>query len=814
MFSISLDGADWGLQNGRSGERYRASVPGFVQKDLMEAGLLPDLYDTLLESKIEWVEHDDWTYSRRFRIDEETLGSEALELVMEGVDTYAEVELNGIAIGRTDNMFLTYRFDIKAAAQADNELVVRIKSPTATLLGKEREFGDKLTLWNGIPARLFGRKAQYGYGWDWGARLVTVGIHKAVRVEGYASIRAFQPAYEISHLSDELALLNVSVAVDSRLAASTAANFTFRLYDRGQLCAQTQQPLTLKSGEHRYCAGLSVERPKRWYPIGHGDPHLYRLEVVVEAGGASVSAECPAGLREVNIAMPYDEQGRKFIIEVNGIPVLCKGVNWIPLTLFPGLDTAEDYRREIEAIADANMNMIRIWGGGNYENHDFFDLCDRMGVLVWQDFMFACGDYPDDEAFCELVRREADFIVAEYGAHPSIALWCGNNENQVFVERSREKRKQGYGEKLYFEVLDDACAKDKLRPYWPSSPYCLTFNSTKLEGDYGDQHYWGVWGGVVPYEQYSSVNGRFLSEFGMQSYPSMRIMDKVDAASSLRGKRFDAMQKSPNGIQRLLYYTSGDYLMPTAKSGFVYVNQLMQANALRLGVEHWVTRMPDTSGALVWQWSDLWPSISWSIVDYDKVRKPSYYYMKRSFQSPGALLKRPPGAAESELYLVHDRGDFQGRAVVEVYDIATEAVVDAAEFAAEGKGHRSTRIGGFKTDVLDPSRHVLFVSLYDGSGSRLARSSYLVGKPHELVLRPARLVVKESRGEDGELRYSLSSDVFAKDVCLPNVPGTMSDNYFDLRAGETVEIVVHGPMPADFLASPMCLNNIGTIDYV
>ena len=477
--------------------------------------------------------------------------------------------------------------------------------------------------------------------------------------------------------------------------------------------------------------------PKLWYPVGYGAQPLYRLEITVSSEDEEVNGSCTVGLRTVRIMQPYDAQGRKFVFEINGVPVLCKGVNWIPLTLFPNTDTSEDYRTEIEDIANANMNMIRIWGGGTYENHDFYEQCDRLGIMVWQDFMFACGDYPDDDAFCALVRKEADHVIEELGFHPSIILWCGNNENQHFIVQSKrqQNRKEGYGEKLFFEVLGDAAAKDTLRPYWPSSPYDLSVDSAANTEDYGDMHYWHVWGQTHPYESYSNINGRFLSEFGMQSYPSLTTLDNVDAAADLRDPKFNAMQKAPNGIQRLLYYTVGDYRLPSDKNGFVYVNQLMQANALRLAVEHWISRMPDTSGALIWQWSDLWPSISWAIVDYDKVHKPSYFYMKRSFQSPNVLAKIKPDATEADLYLIHDKGDFNGTIKVELYDTGTDTVIRTEELLVEGRGYQSTKVGSIDISGLDRTRIVVFVHLYDGE-QLLARNCYLLGKPHGLSLKP------------------------------------------------------------------------------
>ncbi|WP_164779522.1 beta-mannosidase [Paenibacillus kobensis] len=812
MSKVSLNG-NWQLYNERTEVRYDAQVPGFVQLDLQRAGVIPNEWQTLLESAVEWVEHDDWTYSRSFALSAEQLEADELELVMEGVDTYAEIVLNGHTIGHTDNMFIEHRFSIKQWATAENEMVVRVASPTRVLKQKEKEFGDPLQLWNGIPARLFGRKAQYGYGWDWGPRLVTVGIHKPIYVEASNGCRADKLIYELTHLSDDKAILNVSVTAAAAGADEREAEVVCRLYEGDVLLAESRGETKLSAGGSTAVLPIELSNPKRWYPTGYGEQPLYTLTAAITAGGRTTELSRTIGLREVKLLQPYDKQGRKFIIEVNGVPVLGKGVNWIPLTLYPGLDTQEAYAAEISGIAEANMNMIRIWGGGYYENRDFYEECDRRGIMVWQDFMFACGDYPDDDAFCELVRKEAQFIIETCGHHPSIVLWCGNNENQHFVENSRRKRKNGYGEKLYFEVLGDVCAQDRSRPYWPTSPFSYSVDHGHNDEDYGDQHYWHVWGQVHPYENYQQVNGRFLSEFGMQSYPSMRVMDGVDREADLRHPKFQVMQKAPNGTQRLLYYTVGDYRLPANKSDFVYVNQLMQANALRLGVEHWIARMPDTSGALIWQWSDLWPSISWAIVDYGKVRKPSYYYMKRTFQTPNALLRVVQGEAEARLFLVHETGDFQGEIEVSFYDIVSEQEVRRDIIEVNGQGFRSTHVGTVSLAGHDPSSTVVFVRLVQ-QRRILAENSYLIGKPYQLQLKPASLRMEQQKEQDGSILVTLTSDVFAKDVCLPNLAARLSDNYFDLRAGESRQIRIEGLQQGEQLTSFSLNDAVRTAEYI
>ncbi|MFB9329144.1 glycoside hydrolase family 2 protein [Paenibacillus aurantiacus] len=812
MIISMLDGV-WTVKNERTGATYAASVPGFVQKDLTEQGVLPNPTDTLFEGKIEWVEHDDWTYSRRFELSPDVLGSPTIELVFEGIDTYAEIVLNGQTIASTENMWIPVRCDITKLAEQDNELLVRIASPTRTLLEKERLFGDQLKLWNGIPARLFGRKAQYGYGWDWGPRLVTVGIHQSVRIEAHGGIRAEKPVYQLPYVSDSQAIVTARVQIANTTGAANSATISWRLLDGETVIAVHSASAELAPGMNESAASLTILDPKRWYPAGYGEQPLYRLEVEVNAEGSTSGSACTVGVREVRITQPYDEQGRKFVFEINGVPVLCKGVNWIPLTLYPNLDSPQDYVHEIEAIAAANMNMIRIWGGGTYENQAFYETCDRLGIMVWQDFMFACGDYPDDDEFCALVRREADHVIAELGDHPSIVLWCGNNENQHFIVNSKRTRREGYGERLFFEVLADAAAVDTLRPYWPTSPYDLSVDSSANNESCGDMHYWHVWGRTHPYEDYGNVNGRFLSEFGMQSYPSMRVLDSVDPEADLRDPKFDSMQKAPNGLQRLMYYTSGDYRLPATKREFVYVNQLMQASALRLAVEHCISRMPDTSGALIWQWSDLWPSISWSLLDYDKVYKPSYYAMKRSFRTPNALAKIASGSGIAELYLIHERGDFQGKIVAELYDIESETAVHTVELEAVGSGYRSTRVGQVEIGGYDPSRIVLFVHLYEDE-RLLARNSYLLGKPHALRLKSPDFDIERQATAEGE-EWNVTSRVFAKDVWISDARGPLSDNGFDLKAGETRRIT----LPTDALqgdAKPalLCLNGVTAIGYV
>ncbi|WP_337103697.1 beta-mannosidase [Paenibacillus sp. YIM B09110] len=812
MIKLLLDGT-WQLTHERSHEAYRAQVPGFVQRDLALAGVVPDENDPLFESKVEWIEHDDWEYRRKFSLSEEMLQSDALDLLFEGIDTYASVTLNGVEIGKTELMFVPYRFGIKGVAKLENELVVSISSPTAVLAEKEKLFGEQLKLWNGSTVRLQGRKAQYGYGWDWGPRLVTVGIHKSVSIEAYDAIQAERLGYNLTRLSEEKAILNASFSLRNVREESLASEIVYRLYEGDTVCAEKREAVKLRPGDQKLSASFEVANPKLWYPAGYGSPHLYRLEVSVVSAAASVQLERTVGIREVKISQPYKEKGRRFIIEVNGIPMLCKGVNWIPLTLYPNQDTREDYRREIDAIAAGNMNMIRIWGGGVYESQSFFDECDEKGIMVWQDFMFACGDYPDDDTFCELVRQEVDYIITEYGYHPSIVLWCGNNENMTFIERSRKHRAHGFGEKIFFDLMYEVCAQDTLRPYWPSSPYAHAFDHNNYEGTYGDQHYWHVWGRTEPYENYRNIEGSFLSEFGMQSYPSNRVMNKVDASGMLHGEKIHAIQKGVYGHQKLMYYITADYHLPARRDDYVYLSQLMQANALRTGVEHWISRMPDTSGVLVWQWSDLWPSISWSIQDFDKVQKASYFYLKRSFQTPNALLKVEIGASAADVYVIHEQGGFSGGVAVEWYDLDNDAVIDVQQFEVKLDGHQATLIGQVDLGGYNPSRIVAFVELFDEAGQLLAVNSYLLCKPYDLKLRPAKLTVAQKQLANGDIELTVTSDTFAKDVSIPDVAALLSDNFFDLRANESKIITVHQPALEDMKFEAICLNNVPYIGY-
>lgn len=810
---VELNGL-WEIGNPRTGGVWTGSVPGFVQHDLMMQKDIPDVWDTLFEVKVEWIEQDDWVYTRSFELPESLLDQANLDLVFDGIDTFAQVTLNGVVLGRTENMFVSHRFPVKGIAQVTNTLEVRIDSPTRVLAEKEQQFGETLRCWNTTTHRLFGRKAQYGYSWDWGPKLATVGIHKGVWVEGYQHVQARTLRYNMIHLDADVAtldmILSLSGAADPR--GDGVATVHYWVYDDDDtLVSEVAVPASVKPGIHEIHTPLSIQQPQHWYPNGYGQQPLYRVVVEVRMQTEVSHLERRIGLRQVEILQPLDEQGRKFFFQVNGQPILAKGVNWIPLTVYPGLDARADYEREIAGIRQANMNMIRVWGGGYYENQDFYELCDEQGIMVWQDFMFACGDYPDDAAFCALVDTEVKQVIDTYAYHPSIVVWCGNNENGHFLQQSRKHRPHGFAENIYFDLMPDLCAADNLRPYRPSSPFNYASDQAENDTNYGDQHFWAVWGGLQPYEAYAEHNGRFVSEFGMQSYPSVKVLQRVDGSADYRDPQFEIIQKAPYGNARLAYYVKSDYHLPKRKEDYVYLSQLMQANALCTGMEHWLGRMPDTAGALVWQWNDLWPSISWAMVDFEKVPKASFYQVKRLFQSPNVFLSIARDGKSATVKVIHDSGPFTGEWSVEAYDVETDASRPVASGRVEAAVSGVSIADQLNLSAFDKQTTVLLVRLIR-QGTQLARRTYLLVKPKEIRWKPAVIKASTERVAADQIRVTLTTDVFAKDVFVPNLPEILEDNCFDLVPHEPKIILWRST--ADFpTAELLCLNNIAYLPY-
>ncbi len=646
----------WEFHRIGDGEWLPGHVPGCVHTDLMAQGLIPDPFAADNERRVQWVAECDWEYRRKFVPDPETLAEEQVSLVCDGLDTLATVFLNGHKLLQADNMFRRYRRDMTGLLiEGENELVVRFDSPVKYITARQSELRlDSPEVC--IPGGPHLRKAPCHFGWDWGPKLPPIGIWKDIRLEGHSSARLTQVHLRQAHNGDTVTL---SAHVTIERLSDGPLKVRLRLLHPNGLTQKAE--VDLPDGEDEQTPALNVIEPRLWWPNGYGEQPLYTVEVELLSGNRVVdSHRLKIGLRTLELRREPDEHGETFYFIVNGIPIFAKGANWIPPDSFPTRITDDHLEYLIRSAAQANMNMLRVWGGGIYEDDRFYDLCDRYGIMVWQDFIFSCGTYPPDEVFFKNVRAEAVENIRRLRHHASLALWCGNNEMEWgWVEwgwdtPEREPLKEAY-DRMFHHMLPEICtAEDPDRPYWPSSPSSGTPFLEPNGGRAGDTHCWDVWHGPELFTGYRRHESRFVSEFGFQALPPMKTIRSFasDTDLNLTSYIMEYHQRSYGGNARIAGYMAAHFRMPRNFEETVYLSQVLQAEAIRTGVEHWRRNRDRVGGTLYWQLNDCWPVVSWSSIDYFGRWKGLHYAIKRLYAP--VLLSAEDDGTHVSLHVTND----------------------------------------------------------------------------------------------------------------------------------------------------------------
>jgi beta-mannosidase len=621
-------------------EWLEVTVPSTVYASLSAAGLIPDPYFGTNELEVQWVAETDWLYRTHF--DAPNL-EPVSELCFDGLDTFATVWLNGTEILDSNNMFVAHRVNVSSLLRStDNELCILFES--AWRRGRELQaaHGGAKPLWNGDSSRLHVRKAQFHYGWDWGPKLVDAGPWRAIRLETFTA-RIANLHCPIT-LNDDLtrADLEISVELEGMFAGATLE--LELITPDGRSVLNTSLPASSHNTHH-----LSITDPQLWFPHTRGAQPLYTIALSLERDGVLDAKSQRVGVRKIEVvrAPVTGEAGSSFTFRVNNTEMFVGGANWIPDDVMLTRITTARYREAVQQAKSANMTMLRVWGGGIYENDAFYEACDELGVLVWQDFMFACGVYPAHPEFLDNLRLEARHNIERLRHHPSLAIWTGNNEDYQI----------GYGMKwydanlepaqnpqlparvIYEQLLPELVAQfDPGRYYQPGSPF---FGTDPDDPTQGDRHTWDVWGrAALPYRQYQRLEGRFVSEFGMAAAPNLEtIRDALPPEDwTPWSKGFEHHMKADDGMRRLSAYITDTQAAPHNLERFVYATQLVQSEALDCAYRIWRRRWGQpgrraVSGALVWQLNDCWPVTSWAIVDSSTAPKPAYYTIKRALAS-------------------------------------------------------------------------------------------------------------------------------------------------------------------------------------
>ena len=625
MKQLSLCGP-WTLDiPGSAFQSVPAQVPGSVYHDLLSAERIPDPFYRDNETQALALMENDFRYSRTFSVDAGLLSCDAVLLRCEGLDTLAMVSINGAEAGRANNMHRTWEFDVKSLLrEGENDIVVHFASPTRTI--RERFVDDpadgSADAMEGFPSL---RKAHCMFGWDWGPRLPDAGIWRDISLLGVDRARIRDVLVEQFH-GDGQVTLRIHTHITRLTDAPTETAVSVTAPDG-----------TVLTGVGEHCE-IGIADPQLWWPAGYGEQPLYRVEVVLSSGGEPLDAwNRRIGLRTMTVTREKRDYGETFSHCVNGVDVFAMGMDYIPEdNLLPRVTPART-RRLLEDARLANVNTIRVWGGGYYPDDWFYDACDELGLLVWQDFMFACAVYNLTDEFEETITAEFVDNIRRLRSHPSLALWCGNNEMEQFVDGGlwvREKRQKSDYIKMYHYILPKVLkAEDPQAFYWPSSPSSGGDFDAPGDPSRGDVHDWDVWHGLKPFTDYRNYLFSYVSEFGFQSFPCMETIETFTLPEdrNIFSYVMEKHQRNATANGRIVTYLSQTYLYPSDLDKLVYASQLLQAQAMQYGVEHWRRNRGRCMGAVIWQLNDCWPVASWSGIDYFGRWKALQYYAKRFF---------------------------------------------------------------------------------------------------------------------------------------------------------------------------------------
>ena len=798
-----------------------AQVPGVVQTDLLKDGLIPDPFYQDNDTKLQWIGLTDWEYRTTFEADAATLGHDHVDLVFEGLDTYADVYVNDQAVLHADNMFRRWRVPVKGILKSGpNNLRVVFHSPIESMIPKVKALpyilpaiSTAINTGNeeNIATSPYTRKAPYQYGWDWGPRYVTEGIWRPIRVETWDALRIENFHVQQETITKTDAAVNAEFNIEAGRSTPASLEVTYGPL-AGTAFPAVRQSVQLVPGLNRISVPIHIANPKLWYPNGYGTQDRYQFSAVVRMGKDIVAnAALKTGLRSIELRREVTKTGKSFAFIVNGIPVFAKGADVIPFDSFPNRVTPEIHRQILESARDAHMNMVREWGGGYYESDDFYDICDELGILVWQEFMFGGDMVPGGAEFQNSVRQEAIDQVTRLRDHPSIVLWCGNNEietgwvhwgdRQIFKESvspaDREKVWTDYVV-LFHGILAQVVAQyGNPVPYWGSSPSANFENPPDSQTD-GDMHYWQVWHALAPIEMYTQQFPRFMSEYGFQSFPEMRTIRTFAKPEDMdiRSATMRDHQKNTGGNERILSYMLRWYPEPKDFASFVYLSQVLQAEAIKVGAEHLRRQMPNTMGSLYWQLNDCWPVASWASIDYYGRWKALQYYARRFYDDVIVSPFRHDGKVD--VYVVSDKLqplngtihtrllDFSGRVLSEkTQDVQIPAQSSAIYFTVDQK------------ELLahaDPTKSFLVFDLRVG-GQQVSRNLIFFDTMHNLDLpKPVKIETSLDKSNGG-YAVTLRSPALARSVFVSfgDLDVKTEDNYFDLLPGEAVTVKLKTP---------------------
>lgn len=791
----------WEFRQVKKDQWMKATVPGNVHMDLYANKAIEDPFYRTNEKVQQWIDKEDWEYKTTFDVAKNILSRENLTLNFEGLDTYADVYVNDTLVLKADNMHVGWDVDVKKyLKEGANSLRIYFTSPiTKTIplydslgyiLPANNDQGDK-------RVSVFTRKAGYHYGWDWGPRFVTSGIWRPVHLQAWdnATIQGIQ--IKQTALTDDKA--TVSGVFEIWASKDVKAKISLAGVDNS--FSKAEKEVDLKKGTNTVALDIEVAKPERWWPNGLGAAKLYQLAGELKINGTVTdSVKSRIGLRTVELVNEKDSIGESFYFKVNGFPVFMKGANYIPSDNFQNRVDRAKYEMLLNTAVKSNMNMLRVWGGGIYESDMFYDLADEKGLLIWQDFMFGCSMYPGDSATLRRITQEAAYNVKRLRNHPSLAFWCGNNEmDEAWHTWDWQKTWNLHGEdsakvwhdyeKIFHTILPDAVSKYDGRSYWSSSPKIgfRDLRSTKI----GDMHYWGVWHLEKPFAEFKNYIGRFMSEFGFQSFPEIRTIESYTIPSdwNIDSTVMKSHQRHPRGNQVIREYMQRDYKMPKDFKNFIYLQQVQQAQGMRMGLEAHRRKMPYNMGTLYWQLDDCWPVASWSGMDYYGRWKALQYHVRKAYVE--TLVSPTEDNGVTSIWVVNDKlSAIEAKLKWKVIDF-TGKVLAEKELPITIPANSSKSYFASKTTELLKGmnkKNVVLVCSISSGDKVISKNELYFAPPKEMLLQVPK-IERTITATDNGYKITLTSNVLAKDVYLnAKNEGFYSENYFDILPGEVVEI--------------------------
>ena len=825
----------WKFRQARLTNWYPATVPGVVHTDLLQNKIIEDPFFRLNERGLQWIDKEDWVYETCFTLAADMMRKENMELVFEGLDTYADVYLNDECILKADNMFRCWSIPVRQYIREENNILkvyfhspVKIDVPKWDALPYQYPASNDQSENGGLfnkKISIFARKAGYHYGWDWGPRLVTSGIWRPVYIRAWSDLRINDVFIEQKEVGAGRAVIAGHVELD---ADKDMDGVLVTITDEATGRVLGEWQADLKRGTNRVTVDFVLHKPKLWWSNGLGEPFLYRFRTDIIAGGELLDSKTErVGIRSLKVVHQPDKDGHTFYIELNGRPVFAKGANYIPSDNFLPRVTPENYKRTILDAAGVNMNMLRVWGGGIYENDVFYDLCDEHGIMIWQDFMFACSMYPAEGALLDNIHQEAVDNVKRLRNHACIALWCGNNECQDAWlgwgwKCEIERQNKEYADKIWaqyrqqYHVTLPGVVREYAPGtfYWPSSPFA--FEGEMSGTTDGDRHYWSVWHGKAPISDYDSEKSRFFSEYGFQSFPEFESVKRYAPYPEDWDIRSEVMMSHQRGGDHanglIETYLLNEYKKPRDFRAFLYMNHVLQGDAIKTAIESHRRQMPYNMGTLFWQHNDCWPVASWASRDYYGRWKAQHYYVRKAYDD--ILISSVVEGDDLKVYAVSDRlENTSGQLQLQVCQFDGTVVHHwGKSVGISGNDSRVCFSAPLAKLLEGADRGTVYVRVdYTDKSGRVYHNNYCLGKQKDMDYPKVDLQT-EVRSIEGGYEVMVSADKFARAVCLSvaDNESVYSDNYFDVQPKSSVQVQVRTRLSAEAFNGSLrltCLNN-------